>query len=129
MFDGQVVVLEVLLVLLRVRDLVVQLLRHARLVAAVGVGEAGDGLVGRVAHHQRCLAELREDGRDDGSLLAHHRRQNVIRCELGVGARLRVVDRRGERLLGLVSPLLRIERHHHILSLDRMCRHPVTQQS
>ena len=56
--DGEEVVAQVLLELLGGVEDVVELAAEARLVAAVGLGQLGDGLVGLVAHHQRGLAEL-----------------------------------------------------------------------
>ena len=61
--DGQVVVAQVLLELLGALEDLVQLAVEARLVAAVGLGQLGDGLVGPVADHQRGLAELAEHRR------------------------------------------------------------------
>ena len=95
----------------RVLDDVVELAVHAWLAAAVGLGQLGDRLVGLVAHHQRGEAQLGQHGRDDGVVLAHERGHQVVGGELGVAERLRLVDGRGEGLVGLEGPLLRIERH------------------
>ena len=109
--DGQEVVAQVLLELLGGIEDGVQLSAEARLVAAVGLGQAGDGLVGLVLDHQRCLAELAEHRPDDGVLLARQRGEDVVRRDLRVGVGLGLVDGRGHRLLRLQRPLLRVEGH------------------
>ena len=110
--DGEEVVLQVLAVLLGVLDDVVELPVHPRLVAAVRLGQLGDRLVGLVAHHQRGLAELGEHGRArscrPGASCAPSTWSGV---SSGLRQRLGLVDGRGERLLGLERPLLRVDRH------------------
>ncbi len=109
--DRQEVVAQVLAIRLRGGDDVGELLAHPRFAAAVGLRQLLHGLVGAVAHHQRRLSELGEHRRHDGPVLAHHRAQHVVGREFRVGQFLRLVDRRGERLLRLQRPLLRVNSH------------------
>ena len=109
--DGEVVVLQVLAVGLGVLEDVGELAVHPRLVAAVGLGQLGDGLVGLVAHHQRREAEGLHERRGERVVLAGQGDQHVIGRELRVAVGLGLVDGRGHRLLGLDGPLLRVERH------------------
>ena len=90
---------------------VLTLATEARLVAAVGLGQTGDRLVGTVADHQRCLAEAGEDGGDDRVVLAGDRGEEVVGGELRVGVPLGQIDRRADGLLRLQRPLLRVEGH------------------
>ena len=73
--DRQEVVAQVGLDALGVVEDGVDLAAEARLVAAVGLGQPGDGLVGAVADHQRRLAEAGQHGRDDRVVLAGQRRR------------------------------------------------------
>jgi hypothetical protein len=109
--DRDVVVLQVLAVLLGALGDVVELARQTRFGAADRARQLVDGGLGSVADHAGGLAELRQHGHHHGPLLAGEGHQEVVGCELGIVLRLRGVDGRGERLLGLDGPLLRIERH------------------
>ena len=79
--------------------------------AAVGLRQLLHGLVGLVAHHQRSQPELGQDRRHDRVVLAHQRRQEMVRSELRVAECLGLVDRRGEGLVRLQGPLFWIECH------------------
>ena len=83
--DRQEVVAQVLAVRIGVLDDVVQFLVHPRLGAAVGLGQLLHGLVGAVADHQRRLTELRQHGRHDRALLAHHGAEQVIGRQFRIG--------------------------------------------
>ncbi len=118
--DRDVVVAQVLAVLLGHLGDVGELATHVRLVAAVRTRELVDRLLGPVAHHARRLAELGEHRGDDRAVLRRQGAQHVVRRDLGVGVRLRLVDRGGEGLLGLDGPLLGIDRHDlSLLPADR----------
>ena len=109
--DGQEVVAQVGLDALGGIERGAELTAHARLVAAIRLGQLGDGLVGAVADHQRRLTELGQHGRDDGVVLPRQRGEQVIRRQLGVGVGLGLIDGGGHRLLSLERPLLGVERH------------------
>jgi hypothetical protein len=83
--------------------------------APVGLGELGHGLVGRVADRDHRDAEALQDRQHDAPLLAHQREQEVVRRDLGVRCGLGGLDGPGDRLLGLVRPAVRVERHGGIL--------------
>ena len=109
--DRDVVVAQVLAVLLGHLGDVGELATHPWLVAPVRARQLVDGLLGPLAHHARRLAELGEHRGDDRALLRGERAQHVVGRDLRVGVRLRLVDGRGEGLLGLDGPLLGIDRH------------------
>ena len=111
MLDRQEVVAEVGLDALRVVEDGVELAAEARLVAAVGLGQPGDGLVGAVADHQRRLAEAGEDGGHDRVVLAGQGGEEVVGRELGVGVALGQIDGRADRFLRLQRPLRGVEGH------------------
>ena len=92
-----------------VEDLL-QLAAHARL-AAVGLGQLADGLVGGVAHASGARPTALEDRQDDALLLAQERRQQVVGGDLGVVLGLGRVDGAADRLLGLLGPAVRVEGH------------------
>jgi hypothetical protein len=79
--------------------------------AAVGPGQLVHGLVGRVAQRHHVGADLGQHGQDDAVVLAQQGGQQVVGGDLGVAVRLGRLDGRGERLLGLAGPAVRIERH------------------
>ena len=109
--DAEEVVLQVFLVSLGHLKDVVEFAIHARLVAAVGLGQLGHPFVGLIANHQRCQSQLGEDRGRDGVFLAHEGRHHVIAGEFGVRQLLGLIDRGRHGLLRLVGPVLRIERH------------------
>jgi hypothetical protein len=109
--DGEVVVAQVLLVLLRVLDHVVELTAHPRLAATVGLRQLADGRIGLVTQHCGSEAELGKRRRDDGVVLACQCRHEVIGRQFGVVQRLRLIDGGGKRFVGLQRPLLRIKCH------------------
>ena len=109
--DGQEVVAQVGLDALGVVEDGVDLATEARLVAAVGLGQTGDRLVGTVADHQRRLAEAGEHGGDDRVVLAGDGGEEVVGGQLRVGVPLGQIDRRADRLLRLQRPLLGVEGH------------------
>ena len=118
MLDREVVVLQVLAVGVGVLEGVGELAVHPRLVAAVGLGQLGDRLVGLVAHHQRREAQVGQHGGGEGVVLAGERRHEVVGGELGVAEGAGLVDGGGHRLLGLDGPLLRIDRHGGMVHPD-----------
>ena len=79
--------------------------------AAVGLGQLADGVVGRVAHGERREADALEDREDDALLLAQQRGEQVVGGDLGVALGLGRVDGAADRLLGLLGPAVRVERH------------------
>ena len=117
--DGEEVVLQVVLVLLRVLHHVVELAVHARVLPAVGLGQLAHRFVGLVAHHQGGKTQLGQHRGHDGVVLPHERGQHVVGGELGVAECLCLVDGRGKGFVGLEGPLLRIERHVHSVSRRR----------
>ena len=89
-----------------------QLARQPRFGSAVGLGELGHGLVGGVADPPVVDADLLENRQGDAAVgLAQDGGQEVVGGHLGVVERLGLLDRSGERLLGLQGPLVRVERH------------------
>ena len=111
MLDAEVIVLQILLITLGHLEDVVELAIHARLVATVGLGQLGHPLVGLVADHQRRQAQLGENRRRDGVLLAHEGGHHVIAGEFGIRQRLGRIDGDRHGLLRLVGPVLRVECH------------------
>ena len=89
---------------------------------AVGLGELRHGLVGRVAGTADVDADLVEDGQRDPAVgLAEEGGQQVVGRDLGVAEGLRLFDRRGEGLLGLERPLVRVQRHgNHSIALRKL---------
>ena len=61
-----------------------QLAAELRVVAAVGLGQRGEGLVDPVAHDERGQADLLEHREDDALLLAEQGGQQVVGRDLGV---------------------------------------------
>ena len=109
--DRQEVVAEVGLDALGLVEDGVDLAAEAWLVAPIGLGQPGDGVVGAVADHQRGLAEAGEHGRDDRVVLAGDRGEEVVGGQLGVGVALGQIDGRADRFLRLQRPLLGVEGH------------------
>ena len=91
---GQVLVVQVGAGGVGVVDHGLELARQAGL-AAVGLGELGDGVRGRVAQLERRLAEPLEDGEDDALLLAEQGGEQVVGGDLRVALGLGRVERRG----------------------------------
>ena len=115
MLDGEEVVLQVLLVLLRVLQHVVELAAQSGLVAAERLGQLGHRFVGLIAHHQRGGTQLGQHRRHDRVVLAGQRGEQVVGCQFGVAERFRLLEGRGKSLVRLESPLLRVECHGEIL--------------
>ena len=115
MLDRQEVVLEVLAVTLGVVEHVVEFAIHARLFAAIRLGQLGHGFVGLVANHQRRQTELRQNGRNDCVVLARDGCHHVIGGDLRIGEGLGLIECGRHRFLGLVGPLLRVDCHDRYL--------------
>ncbi len=93
-FDRQVVVFQVLAVLRGPFGDVGEVAAHPGFVAAVRLGEFLDRLGRAVAHHVGGLAELGQDGRDDGAVLSRDRGQEMVGGQFGIRLGLRQIDRR-----------------------------------
>ena len=89
-------------------------LRHARL-AAVGTRQGGDRLHEPVAQRQQVGPDALEDRHHHAVLLGDERGQQVVGGDLGIRPAACQLGGRGERLLGLQCPAVRIERHGPLL--------------
>ena len=63
--------------------------------AAVGLGQLADGVVGGVPHRERGQADALEDRQDDALLLAQQRGEQVVGGDLGVALGLGRLDGAG----------------------------------